>query len=103
MIGSGLQVSTSKFNLLLPDGCEGIAGGQEGVDQEGCNEGASQEGGNEEDASEEGGNEEDASEEGGNEEDASQEGGNEEARHEIYEDVHEPMESDDREEDASRR
>ena len=93
MIGSGLQVSTSKFNLLLPDGCEGIAGGQEGVDQEGCNEGASQEGGNEEDASEE----------GGNEEDASQEGGNEEARHEIYEDVHEPMESDDREEDASRR
>ena len=83
MIGSGLQVSTSKFNLLLPDGCEGIAGGQEGVDQEGCNEGASQE--------------------GGNEEDASQEGGNEEARHEIYEDVHEPMESDDREEDASRR
>ena len=93
MIGSGLQVSTSKFNLLLPDGCERIAGGQEGVDQEGCNEGASQEGGNEEDASEE----------GGNEEDASQEGGNEEARHEIYEDVHEPMESDDREEDASRR
>ena len=93
MIGSGLQVSTSKFNLLLRDGCEGIAGGQEGVDQEGCNEGASQEGGNEEDASEE----------GGNEEDASQEGGNEEARHEIYEDVHEPMESDDREEDASRR
>ena len=93
MIGSGLQVSTSKFNLLLPDGCEGIAGGQEGVDQEGCNEGASQEGGNEEGASEE----------GGNEEDASQEGGNEEARHEIYEDVHEPMESDDREEDASRR
>ena len=93
MIGSGLQVSTSKFNLLLPDGCEGIAGGQEGVDQEGCNEGASQEGGNEEDASEE----------GGNEEDASQEGGNEEARHETYEDVHEPMESDDREEDASRR
>jgi len=93
VIGSGLQVSTSKFNLLLPDGCEGIAGGQEGVDQEGCNEGASQEGGNEEDASEE----------GGNEEDASQEGGNEEARHEIYEDVHEPMESDDREEDASRR
>ena len=93
MIGSGLQVSTSKFNLLLPDGCEGIAGDREGVDQEGCNEGASQEGGNEEDASEE----------GGNEEDASQEGGNEEARHEIYEDVHEPMESDDREEDASRR
>ena len=93
MIGSGLQVSTSKFNLLLPDGCEGIAGGQEGVDQEGCNEGASQEGGNEEDASEE----------GGNEEDASQEGSNEEARHEIYEDVHEPMETDDREEDASRR
>ena len=80
MIGSGLQVSTSKFNLLLPDGCEGIAGGQEGVDQEGCNEGASQEGGNEEDASEE----------GGNEEDASQEGGNEEARHEIYEDLFSP-------------
>jgi hypothetical protein len=92
VIGSRLQVSTRKFNLLLPDGCEGNAGGQEGVDQEGCNEGASQAGGNEEDASRE----------SGNEEDASQEGGNEEPRHEICEDVQEPMESDDREEDASK-
>ena len=82
MIGSRLQVSTRKFNLLLPDGCEENAGGQEGVDQEGCNEGASQA--------------------GGNEEDASRESGNEEPRHEICEDAQEPMESDEGEEDASK-